>query len=247
MKERTYKLTIAYVGTNYCGWQVQPGELTIQGVIEQLLLKLFRKRVVLRYASRTDSGVHALAQMATFTCESDFSPEKIQQILNTQLPNDIVIKEVELATDDFDVRKTTKKTYYYLIDTSEIRDPFMLGRAWWAGYKLNKNVMLECLKLFLGKHDFNAFMASGSEVKTTIRSMYDIRLSEEGVLIRISFTGDGFLKQMIRNIVGTVVDAGRGRFTVEDVKKILGSKDRRNAGITAPPYGLYLESISYEL
>lgn len=107
--------------------------------------------------------------------------------------------------------------------------------------------MLDSLKLFLGKNDFSAFMGSGSEVKTTIREIYDIDLLEEGTLIKISFTANGFLKQMIRNIVGTVVETGRGRFTVEDVKKIIGSKDRKNAGITAPPYGLYLESVHYEL
>lgn len=247
MKERTYKLTIAYVGANYCGWQVQPGELTIQGVIEDLLLKVFGKRVVLRYASRTDSGVHALGQIASFRVESDFDAEKMQQMLNTQLPNDVVIKKTELSPDDFDARRAIKKTYYYLIDTSEIRDPFLLGRAWWVKYKLNKNDMLECLKVFLGENDFNAFMGSGSDVKTTIRHMYDITLSEEGTLIKISFTANGFLKQMIRNIVGTVVETGRGRFTVEDVKKMLESKDRRNAGVTAPPYGLYLERIYYEL
>lgn len=246
MNIKSYKMTIAYVGTEYCGWQIQPGFKTIQGTIEELLLKIFNKKIVLRYASRTDSGVHALAQIACFTHESDYSSNDIQKMLNTQLPEDIVIKEVEEVLGSFDPRKAKKKTYFYLIDNATVRDPFKINRAWWIKYKINKENMLESLKYFKGRQDFRSFMASGSSAKTTIREIYDISVFEKGHTIKISFTGSGFLKQMIRNIIGTVVDVGRGRYKPEDIKEMLASKDRTKSGITAPAYGLYLERIYYD-
>jgi tRNA pseudouridine38-40 synthase len=246
MELRSYKMTVSYVGTEYCGWQVQAGVTTIQSVIEQLLSKVFGKRIVLRYASRTDSGVHALGQVAGFACESKFTAEEIQKMLNTQLPQDIVVKSVEEVALDFDPRRAKRKTYFYLIDNSPVRDPFKINKAWWVKYKLNKNKMLESLEYFKGKKDFMAFMGSGSGAKTTIREIYDISVFEKGDVMKITFTGNGFLKQMIRNIIGTVVEVGRGRFKPEDIEGMLESKDRRTAGITAPPYGLYLERVYYE-
>jgi tRNA pseudouridine38-40 synthase len=234
------------VGTAYCGWQVQEGQSTVQGTIEELLKKIFGKRIVLRYASRTDSGVHALGQVAGFYCDSKYSAEQIQKMLNTQLPNDIVVKDVSVVDNSFDPRRSLKKTYFYLISNSKIRDPFTLDRVWWLRYKLNKNKMLAALELFKGKKDFKAFMASGSDVKSTIREIYDISFFDSGEDLKISFTGNGFLKQMIRNIVGTVVDIGRGRFEVDDVLRILESKDRVFAGVTAPAHALYLEKVYYE-
>ena len=246
MEIKTYKMIVSYVGTEYCGWQVQPGLTTVQGVIEELLSGVFGTRVVLKYASRTDSGVHAIGQVACFACESRFSAKEVQKMLNTQLPQDIVIKSVEEVPMDFDPRKTKMKTYFYLIDNSAIRDPFKIDRAWWIRTKLNKTNMLKALESFKGKKDFMAFMASGSGVKTTIREIYDISVFEKGDVMKISFTGSGFLKQMIRNIIGTVVEVGRGRFEPGQIEEILSSKDRRKAGVTAPAYGLYLERIYYE-
>ncbi|MCX6111936.1 MAG: tRNA pseudouridine(38-40) synthase TruA [Proteobacteria bacterium] len=246
MELKSYKMIISYVGTEYCGWQVQAGVATVQGIIENLLSRTFDKRIILRYASRTDSGVHALGQVAGFTCESKFTAMEIQRILNTQLPQDIAIKAVEEVDPEFDPRKAKRKTYFYLIDNGEIRDPFKINRAWWTRHRLNKSNMLAALEYFKGKKDFIAFMGSGSGAKTTIREIYDISVFEKGDVMKISFTGNGFLKQMIRNIVGTVVEIGKGRFKPEDVEKMLKSRDRRTAGITAPAYGLYLERIYYE-
>ena len=246
MSTTTYLLTISYVGTAYSGWQVQPGQSTVQGIIESLLQKVFGKRIVLRYASRTDSGVHALGQVAGFTCESDYSAEQMLKILNTQLPNDIVVTDVKLVDSSFDPRKAVKKTYFYLISDSKIRNPFTLDRVWWLRYKLNKSNMLKALEFFKGKKDFKAFMASGSDVKSTIREIYGISFIESGDDIRIIFTGNGFLKQMIRNIVGTVVDVGRGKFEVDDVVRILESRNRICAGVTAPAHALYLDKVYYE-
>ncbi|MEI6092051.1 MAG: tRNA pseudouridine(38-40) synthase TruA [bacterium] len=246
MNIRSYKMTVSYVGTEYCGWQVQPSFKTIQGTIEDLLSKVFNKKIVLRYASRTDSGVHALAQIACFSCRSDYKAVEIQKMLNTQLPQDIVIKNVEEVSEDFNPRKANKKTYFYLIDNNAVRNPFRINRVWWVKYKINKEKMLESLEYFKGKQDFRSFMASGSSAKTTIREIYEISMVDRGDIIKISFTGSGFLKQMIRNIIGTVVEVGRGRFEPKDIKVMLASKDRKTAGITAPAYGLYLERIYYD-
>jgi tRNA pseudouridine38-40 synthase len=239
-------MIIAYIGTAYKGWQIQPNSPTIQGVIEDLLLKIFKERVVLKYSSRTDAGVHALEQVANFTCETKYNEHQVLLMLNTQLPEDIVIKSVEKVPLEFDSRRAKRKTYFYRIHNSKIKDPFKLRRAWWLPYKLNKIEMLAALEVFKGKKDFNAFMSSGGGAKTTIREIYDIRFVEDGDEIKIYFTANGFLKQMVRNIVGTVVDIGKGRYKASEVKGMLESCDRTKAGVTAPACGLYLEKVVYE-
>ena len=246
MELSNYKIIVTYIGTAYKGWQVQPSSPTVQGVIEQLLFKMFKERVVLKYSSRTDAGVHALEQVANFACASKYDEHEILLMLNTQLPDDIIVKSVERVPIDFDARHAKRKTYYYRIHNSRIKDPFKLNRAWWVPYNLNKNDMLAAIEKFKGKKDFKAFMSSGSGAKTTIREIYEIRLEEHDDEIRIYFTANGFLKQMVRNIVGTIVDIGRGRYTVSEVGAMLESCDRTKAGVTAPAHGLYLESVCYD-
>ena len=241
-----YKLLITYIGTAYTGWQVQPNSPTIQGVIEDLLFKIFKQRIVLLYSSRTDAGVHALGQVANFVCEPKYDERAILLMLNTQLPEDIVVKSVEKVPREFNSRHAKRKTYYYRIHNSKIKDPFKLNRVWWIPYKLNKSDMLEALELFKGKRDFNTFMSSGGGAKTTIREIYDVRLVEKGDELWLYFTANGFLKQMVRNIVGTVVDIGKGRYKASDVSKMLDSCDRTKAGVTAPARGLYLENVVYD-
>jgi len=246
MDKKVYKLVISYVGTAYTGWQTQPETPTIQNLIEQLLSKVFKKRVTLRYPSRTDAGVHAYGQVASFEVDSDFSAERMLKILNSQLPPDVTIRSVELMPAGFDAKKASRKKYSYLISTSPTRSPFYIDRVLWVKQKLNKNNMLEAIKLFVGEKDFRAFMGSGSDAKTTIRNIYSIDVHEEGDEMKITFIGSGFLKHMIRNIIGTVVEVGVGRYSVGDVSAMLESKDRRKAGITAPAYALYLEEIFYD-
>jgi len=241
-----YKILVAYIGTAYKGWQVQPNSPTIQGVIEELLFKIFKKRVVLIYSSRTDAGVHALGQVANFICEPKYDEKAVLLMLNTQLPEDIVVKSVEKVPMEFSSRRSKRKTYYYRIHNSKIKDPFRLNRVWWLHYNLNKYDMLEALEIFKGKKDFRAFMGSGGGAKTTIRELYEVNLIEKDDELWIYFTGNGFLKQMVRNIVGTVVDIGRGRYKASEVHKMLESCDRTKAGVTAPARGLYLEKVFYE-
>lgn len=241
-----YKILVTYIGTAYKGWQIQPNSPTIQGVIENLLFKIFKQRIVLIYSSRTDAGVHALAQVANFVCEPKYDERAMLLMLNTQLPEDIVIKSLEKVSMEFNSRHAKRKTYYYRIHNSKIKDPFKLNRVWWIPQKLNKSDMLEALELFNGKKDFNSFMSSGGGAKTTIREIYESHLVEKDDEIWIYFTANGFLKQMVRNIVGTVVDVGKGRYKVGEVSKMLDSCDRTKAGVTAPARGLYLEKVVYE-
>lgn len=241
-----YKILISYIGTDYKGWQVQPNSPTIQGVIEELLLKIFKQRIVLFYSSRTDAGVHALGQVANFICEPKYDERAILLMLNTQLPEDIVVKSVEKVPMEFNSRHAKRKTYYYRIHNSKVKDPFKLNRVWWIPQKLNKNDMLEALELFKGRRDFNSFMSSGGGAKTTIREIYEVSLIEKDDEIWIYFTANGFLKQMVRNIVGTVVDIGKGRYKACEVSNMLAACDRTKAGVTAPSRGLYLEKVVYE-
>ncbi len=245
MNKKVYKLVISYVGTEYTGWQTQPETPTIQNTIEQLLTKVFKKKTTLRYPSRTDAGVHAYGQVASFEAESDFSADRMHKIINSQLPPDITVVSVELMPDGFDAKKAIKKKYHYLISTAPTRSPFYINRVWWVKQKVNKNNMLEALNLFKGEKDFRAFMGSGSDAKTTIRNIYSIEVQENGDEMKITFIGNGFLKHMIRNIIGTVVEVGVGRYSIDDVRSMLDSKDRKKAGITAPAYALYLEEVFY--
>jgi len=242
----TYKLVVSYDGTNYNGWQTQADGPTVQAVIESLLDKVFKEKVNLRYPSRTDSGVHAFGQVVSFTCRSEFSAERMLKILNSQLPSDITIKSSEIVSNDFDAKKASKKRYSYHISTTPTRSPFYINRVWWIKYKMDIGVLKEALAIFVGEKDFRAFMGAGSDAKTTIRNIYSITVLEQNDEFKIVFEGNGFLKHMIRNIVGTAVEAAIGRYDVEDVKKMLESKDRRTAGITAPAYALYLEEIYYD-
>lgn len=246
MDKKTYKLVITYVGTAYTGWQTQPGTPTIQNVIEQLLSKVFGRKMTIRYPSRTDAGVHAFGQVASFEVESEYSAERMQKILNSQLPPDITVKSVEIMPSGFDAKRAVRKRYSYLISTAPTRSPFYIDRVWWIKQKLNKNNMLKALNYFVGERDYRAFMGSGSDAKTTIRTIYSIDVHEDGDEMKITFVGNGFLKHMIRNIVGTAVEVGVGRYSVEDVLAMIESKDRKMAGVTAPAYALYLEEIFYE-
>jgi tRNA pseudouridine38-40 synthase len=241
-----YRILVAYIGTAYKGWQIQPSSPTIQRVIEDLLFKIFKQRIVLVYSSRTDAGVHALGQVANFVCEPKYDEKVMLLMLNTQLPEDIVVKSIEKVRMEFSSRHSKSKTYYYRIHNSKIKDPFKLNRVWWIPQKLNRSDMLEALELFKGKKDFNAFMSSGGGAKTTIREIYEVRLIEQDDEIWIYFTANGFLKQMVRNIVGTVVDVGKGRYKTSEVSQMLASCDRTKAGVTAPARGLYLEKVVYD-
>ena len=243
---RNIRLLLAYDGSPYLGWQVQPQGPTVQGVLQEALRRVTGQETTVKGSGRTDAGVHALGQVANFHTSSLMSPESFGHALNSVLPRTIAVLEAREVGADFDAQfSAVEKTYRYRVFNSRVRSPFELGRSW----NINTHIDLELISyissIILGKHDFSSFRASACVARSPIRNLKGCTVAREGDIITFELTADGFLRHMVRNIVGTLVDAGRGRFTAEDVAGILAARDRTRAGIAAPPYGLYLLRVSY--
>jgi tRNA pseudouridine38-40 synthase len=234
---KNFKLVIEYDGTEYHGWQRQKGDATIQGTIESAIKVMTDQAVILIGSGRTDAGVHSLGQVASFRVDG----------LNSLLPPDIIIKDVEQVSDHFHARYDCKgKCYQYHILNREIPSSIHRRFVWHIRQPLRIDNMREALSCLRGRHDFSAFEATGNVRKNAVRIVSDIGLDayEEGRLVfRIS--ADGFLRYMVRNIVGTLVDVGRGRLSPEAFHEIFLSKNRANASATAPPHGLFLTHVFY--
>ena len=240
------KLTLQYDGTAYHGWQTQENAVTVQAAVENAIKKLTGVRPQLVGCGRTDAGVHAKKYICNFKSETEIPCDKLPYALNSQLPDDIVCTHAEYAEPDFDSRKSAKgKTYTYLIANSKYRNVFYTTRAWHYRYKLDINEMRKAAESFLGTHDFIGFAASGFTVKTTVRTVTDIKIESDDDIISISVTGNGFLYNMVRIIAGTLVFAGNGKINPDDMPDIIASKERKRAGITAPACGLYLTEVFY--
>ena len=250
---RNIKLTIAFDGTEFSGWQKQSNAVTIQGELEKALTRITNGPVTLHGAGRTDAGVHALAMVASFHTMSLISTATLHKGLNSILPSAIRILHTEDVGPDFHARfSTTSKTYLYTIETGSIQSPINRLYAVHVPQKLAIKPMQRCLDLITGTHDFASFEASGSRDKNITGGRGSVRTLQEAVLnktgkggLQFEFTGDGFLRHMIRNIVGTVLEVGKGRKTVEEFKTILESIDRSKASVTAPAHGLFLKKIYY--
>jgi tRNA pseudouridine38-40 synthase len=256
---RNLKLKIEYDGTNYCGWQVQKSHQlkSIQEVIEKTLQRILQEKIKLIASGRTDAGVHALGQVANFRTNSKIALEKLQRALNGLLPPDIAIKNIEEVPLDFHSRFAAKsKTYRYSILNQPYPSVFLRKRAYLCPFALDINLMRGESRSLVGRHDFKAFCASRSTAISTVRSIKKIgikRLScaplpakdRDCRLIVIDIEADGFLYNMVRSIVGTLVDIGRSRFKRGSLKKILLSKDRKHSGTTAPSCGLCLMEVKY--
>ena len=244
---RNIKLLIEYDGTNYQGWQVQPKGPTIQGILEEKLGLLTGQPVQLFGSGRTDSGVHALGQVAHFKTQSQMDIRTIQRALNSLLPRDIVIQEVEEVDEGFHARKHSKsKIYEYRILNRNLRSVFHRGYVWYIPQKLNLTEMKKATQSLIGEHDFSAFRTVGSPTRTTVRRVIraEWKRGRDG-LIRFEIEANGFLKQMVRALVGTIVEVGRGKIDSEEFQRILDSKNRREAGPTAPAHGLFLKEVKY--
>lgn len=238
--------TISYDGTNYSGWQKQKNSATIQQELEKALEKLAGKHIEARGASRTDAGVHALGQRAAFELDMNISEEKIPFALNSMLPRDICVTECIRVNDEFHPQyDVVKKTYEYNIYNAKFRNPLYSRYSAFVYGELNFERIREGCRYFLGKHDFRAFCAAGSNSKTTVREIYDIYAERNESLIRISVTGNGFLYNMVRIIAGTLIDVGQGRIETGSLSGIISSGERSKAGQTAPPQGLVLKRIYY--
>lgn len=254
---RNIRLIIEYDGTDYAGWQVQNGtqKKTIQEVIEKALQEIFQEKIKIVASGRTDAGVHAFSQAANFKTCSGLSCAKIKEALNALLPEDIAIKKVSGADGDFNsCRQAKSKLYRYLIFNSKVKQAFLSRYTWCVPYPLDLKLMQAEARVLRGSHDFKAFCASGSSAKTTTRTIKRISVktirSAQGPgvrypLISIEIEADGFLYNMVRNIVGTLVEIGRGRFKKGDLERILLTRDRRQAGLKAPGRGLFLVRARY--
>jgi tRNA pseudouridine38-40 synthase len=251
------RLLIEYDGTAYHGWQVQKDAITIQGIIEDRVLKITGERSSLLGAGRTDAGVHAFGQVAVFSTESELEPETLKKALNAVLPLDIRVLEASVASDLFHPRKDAiKKNYFYIITNQRNSSVFFSRYSWLVPQSLDLDAMKEASRVLVGKHDFSSFMGTGSDVKDFVRELYSLAIErldsidfmtscQRGSFIKIGMEADGFLRHMVRNIVGTLIEIGRGRMPADKMKEILLSHDRRCAGRTAPAKGLFLERITY--
>jgi len=243
---KNIKLTISYDGTNYHGWQKQNSVLTIQSVIEDAIYKLTGENVDLIASGRTDSNVHAIGQIANFKTDSKIFPEKFFAALNSVLNEDIRIIKSEEVDFDFNSRfDAKKKTYLYQIYNARILDPFYRMFSWHIPYTLNLSLMDEALKVLEGEYDFRAFMSSNSSVKSTIRTIYGTSIKKENDIIKIEITGNGFLYNMVRIIVGTVVEIGSGKRNIDCIKEAIELGQRNSLGRTAQPQGLFLKDVKY--
>lgn len=257
MSFRTIKLTIEYDGTRYAGWQIQPHRTTVQGTIQDALRRITQEKVDLIGASRTDAGVHAMAQAAHFRTKSRMPIARMETSLNGLLPGDISINKVTQVASGFHAQNDAKKKEYrYLIWNHRARSALLKDRVWHIWTPLNLAAMRKAARLLVGRHDFSAFRASRSDTRTSVRTIYEIKIckgapwrapiwAQQAAPLQIAVTGNGFLKYMVRNIVGTLADVGRGRIGPDKVREILRSKDRKKAGATAPASGLYLVRVEY--
>lgn len=240
------KLTIAYDGTNYCGWQIQPNGITVEEVINKALQKLTGEPILVIGASRTDSGVHAMGNVAVFDSETTIPPEKIAVALNQRLPDDIVITKSEEVPLDFHPRYCDcSKTYEYHIINTRIPIPTKRLTNYFVSYDLNIDHMKEAASYLVGEHDFVSFCNVRTDVENTVRTITALDILTNGNEITIRITGNGFLYNMVRIIVGTLIRVGRGYYEPMKVKEILEAKDRKAAGVTAPAHGLVLMEIYY--
>jgi tRNA pseudouridine38-40 synthase len=243
---RTLKLVIEYDGFDYHGWQVQVHAVTIQGVIEAALEKILGELIRVNAAGRTDAKVHALRQVASLRCPTDISTTALQRALNAVLPRDIVVHEVSDVPSDFHARfSALGKVYAYRILNRPARAPLRWRYVWHLPQVLDVPSMALAGTYLHGTHDFASFQATGSEVRTTTRTLTTLTVAHVDDEIVISCAANGFLRHMVRNIVGTLVEVGRGARPPADLRRILDGRDRRLAGATAPPQGLYLTQVLY--
>lgn len=244
---RRIKLTVAYDGTDYCGWQLQPNGITIEEVLNREISRLTGEDIRVIGASRTDSGVHALGNVAVFDTESRIPPERMSYALNQRMPEDIVIAKSEEVPLEWHPRyqDVITKTYEYHIYNAVVPDPMKRRTCAFVSFPLDIERMREGASYLEGEHDFVSFCNVRTNTADTVRTVYEIQISREKDEIIIRITGNGFLYNMVRIIAGTLIRVGRGFYEPEKVREILEAGKRTEAGVTAPPQGLVLVEIKY--
>ena len=246
-----YLMTISYDGSDFFGFQRQNDLVTIQGEIEKALHTILQEDITICASGRTDAGVHALGQVAHFDTTKEIKDlDKFKYSLNSLLPKSIDILNVEQKDEEFHARYSAKKkTYIYKIYLSKTNEPLKRKYFHVCSYALNIEDMKAAIKAIIGEHDFSAFCVENPQIKSNVREIYDAHIDvlDNGRELDIYLEGNGFLHNMVRSIAGTLVDIGRGRFKVEDMKRILDSKDHQKAGKTLDGCGLYLNSVNYNV
>lgn len=258
MAARTIRLTLAYDGTRYVGWQRQAEGVSIQALVESAIEPIEGHRVVVAGAGRTDAGVHALGQVASCALEHPIPPDALVRALNSRLPGDVRVLSARQADGRFHARYSARsKTYRYRLLNGPLEDPLERAFSWYLSDRLDVASMIDALRRIEGRHDFAPFQASGSSAQTTVRTVLRASASiaphrlggavpTGGRLMTFEIEGDGFLRHMVRSIVGTVVEVGRGRKTPGHIDRLLDGGERQQAGPTAPPQGLFLVRVGYD-
>lgn len=243
---RNIALKLMYVGTAYHGWQVQKNDVTVAETLEHALSTVVCHPVKLTGAGRTDAGVHAEVYVANFHTASTIPCDRLPLAVNTRLPDDIVVTKATEADESFNaIGSCLKKEYTYRIYNSRIRNAFYVDRVWFCPVMLDEQIMAEAARYFVGTHDFAAVRSVGTETKTTIRTVHYFDVSRTGDLIECRVCADGFLYNMVRAMVGTLVYAAEGKLLPADIPAILDGRNRTDAGPTAPPGGLYMTNLWY--
>ena len=240
-------MTLEYDGTAYHGWQVQPNGTSIQEVLQNILKKITKKKVTVIASGRTDAGVHAEAQVAHFVTDSRMKPGEFLKALNSLLPNDIVVKEVKQVSLSFHAQTSAlRKTYRYTILNREYPSALSYGSYQYVPFPMDVPAMRRAIKYLQGRHDFTSFRGANCSAKFSVREIYKIAIKKEEGFIHFSFEGNGFLKHMIRNIMGTLIEVGRRKLKASQVREILRARNRTMAGPTAQPQGLCLVKVTYK-
>lgn len=244
---RNVRIEIEYDGSNYHGWQRQAGFNSIQQELEQAVEKVTGETVVIHGSGRTDTGVHALHQVAHFQTGSKLPDDKIFRALNSYLPEDISVLKVQTATAKFHARfDAVSKRYLYMLRSSKVEKPLSRRFTYWIPQAVDLGKMREGARHFLGAHDFASFAGVGKDPKDTKRTIYSFKIFQRKDLLLFFVEGDGFLMHMVRNMVGTLILVGRGKLAPQTIETILRAKDRKQAGPSAPAHGLYLLRVKYQ-
>ena len=243
---RNIRIICEYDGTSYHGWQIQPNGISIQEVLEEKTGIITQEKIRLTASGRTDAGVHAMNQVANFRTESAIACGSFLKGINSLLPRDIVVKDLIDTDDDFHARYSAKsKIYTYRIFNNPVRTALCRNYSWHVRAPLDACVMGEAAILLKGRHDFSSFCASGCDSEDHIRTVIDTSVDMKGDMVSFTIEANGFLRYMVRNIVGLLVDVGKGIITPAGFEEIMGAMDRTRAGITAPPQGLFLREVRY--